>query len=683
MERQNGHIYEFADFRLIPAEGLLLRNGEAVPMKPKVFSTLVLLVENHGHLVEKTELIDRVWEGAFVEEAAVSRCIWAIRNALGEDSKDQKFIQTVPKRGYRFVGEVTTINGDRDLKLVEPINPEQQAVLTATNVLPLSRPTGNSAGLALAPEAIIEPDAAFPSAHIDESRPNLRSVPATVSAGPRRLLAYYVAAVLAVVAAGSFGVYQYLTANSSTAGSGQKRLAVLPLKPINVESRDPIFEFAIAESLILKLSSTNNLSVRPLATVRKYVELDRDPVDAGKELRVDLVLSSNYQIVNGNIRVTSQLWNVQTGQTEATFKSESDAADAFRMQDAVANEIGNAVSARFGNESAIFTANRGTANEEAYRLYLQGKYLVGKVTVPDARRAAEIFESAILADPNYAHAWAGKAAAYCTEAHMGGSVPEVAFAKAKPAIQKALELDPNVADVHAVLGIISFDYDWDFALSERHFSRAFELEPQHDTARRWYAVRLAMLGRYDEALTQIRTGIDINPNSVFHQFDYARILYNARRYDEAIEQLHRVREMDPSLGWAPTLTWTAYHLNGNYQEAYTWFIKQQESRKTDPAEIEAYKKVYENSGWLAVLKKFSEVLQAQYNPDGYDPKASPILLASSLIGDKDVAFKFANEGVRNRALWVPYLLTDPAFEILHGDPRYDEIVRRNGFPTVP
>lgn len=678
MSRKNGQIYEFAEFRLIPAENLLLRDGQSVPIKPKVFSALVYLVERNGHLVEKGELMDRVWEDAFVEEAAVARCVWAIRNALGEGSENRKFIQTVPKRGYRFVGNVTEVNGaGPDGPHAEP---EVLSPIVNGNVLPLTRPNGKSMTAARPARESENIVVSFPVLdEAAETPTNSEITPAAIKGQASRLRAKYLAfGLLTGLFVLSIGTYYFFTRTPATAGTDGSRIAVLPLRPINADNRDPIFEFAIAESLILKLSSDKNLIVRPLSAVRRYIELDTDPIDAGRELKADFVLSSNYQLVNGRIRVTSQLLNIHTGQTEDTFKSESDAADAFSMQDAVANEIGNAMFARLGHKQTEYIAKRGTVSEEAYRLYLQGQYLVDKKTRSDAKRAIEIFDEALRLDPNYAHAWAGKAAAHCTFAHMGGIEPKLAFTTAKPALRKAFELDPNLAEAHAVRGIISFDFDWEFKSGLEHFRKALELNPHHEMARRWYANRLALMGRYDEALTEIKTLIDINPSGIFQQWDLANILYQSRRYDEAVVQLHRLLEMDPNMAWAPKLIWVSYHMKGDHEQAYTWFMKFQEKRKTDPAELEVYKKTYETSGWPGVLVKHSEILQTRYKNDEYDPTSGEILLVASLVGDKDTAFKFANNGIKYRDLWVPYLLSDPAFDSLRNDPRFNLLLRRAG-----
>ncbi len=679
------HIYEFADFRLISSEGLLLHKGEQVALAPKAFSTLVLLVQQHGRLVEKKELIERVWEDAFVEEAAVSRCVWSIRVALGEDPKNKKFIQTVPKRGYRFVGDVTEFYGETIDGNSSPTRNEPQP-LTAFRE-PDKGPTLRSdrgSGTVVPFRASRDRLAMSAKVRTEPVTEDLLQEIAPVkqiaaSRNTPRLLAVLLGVI--VLVGFSMGAYFLYERPSPKGLSGESILAVLPLKPVSAENRDPIVEFAVAESLILKMSSATDLHVRPLSAVRKYVELDHDPIDAGIELKADYVLSSNYQIVDGKIRVTSQLFDTRTGRTESTFKSESIAGDKFAMQDAIANEIGDALFVRFGRAGTIYTAKRGTTSEEAYRLYIQGQYLVDKKTGPDAKRAIEIFDEALTLDPNFAHAWAGKAGAHCTFAHMGGIEPRLAFITAKPALSRAFELDPNLAEAHAVLGVISFDYDWEFEKGLKHFRKAFEINPQHEMARRWYANRLALLGRYDEALTEINALIDINPSGIFQQWDYAHILYQASRYDEAIIQIHRVLEMDPNMAWAPNLIWVSYHMKGDSENAYTWFIKFQESIKSDSADIAAFKTAYATKGWKGVLVKHSETLRARYKHNQYDSASCPITLVATLLGDYDTAFKFVGDALKHRDLWIPFLLNDPAFEPLKRDPRFEKLLRDAGVPT--
>lgn len=181
---------------------------------------------------------------------------------------------------------------------------------------------------------------------------------------------------------------------------------------MTAESRDAIYELGIADSLTLKLGAAKNLIVRPLSATRQYADITQDALAAGREMQVDYVVASNYQITNGKIRVTAQLFNVSTGQAEEIYKSEKETGNIFATQDAIASEVGNKLLARFSATENSLSAKRGTTNEEAYRLYLQGRILTKQVNAPDNIKAIEYFEQAIRLDPNYALAFARMAIAY-------------------------------------------------------------------------------------------------------------------------------------------------------------------------------------------------------------------------------------------------------------------------------
>lgn len=668
MPEERSAIYEFEGFRLDIRERILCRDGEQISLTPKAFATLACLVQNHGRLVDKSQLIEEVWDGAFVEESVVSRSIWSIRSALGDDSREQRIIKTVSKRGYRFIAEVfepsdAAANGTSN-GIVEP-------VLRRKNVIPIGGTGSNQLNIALneRPENTV----LFPIPRTNDARMS----PADTR-DSRKLLLPALAILSLVLIAGAYLGYLAFVGSSASSQNERTRIAILPLKPVFADVRDPIAEFAIAESLIIKMSSSPDLVVRPLGAVRKYVELDRDPIEAGKELNADFVLSSNYQMSEGKIRVTSQLFNTRTGVSEATYKTEHDAQDKFDMQDAIANVIGDNVLARFGFTRTNFIAKRGTTNEEAYRLYLQGHYLVEKKTQRDAERAIEIFESALKLDPVYAQAWAGKANAYCTFAHAGGIEPKVAFETAKPALAKAFELDANLPEAHAVRGIITFDYDWEFEKGLDAFRKSIELDPNYEMAGRAYATRLAITGQYDKALVQIKAAIDIFPNSLMHQLDYATVLYRSGRFDEAVGQLQRVLELDPNMPVAVNLMWISHHMNGDPNNAFKWFMTYQEMRGTAPNVLAVYRDVYGKDGWDGVLKRSSEIMRSEYVTGQYNKTTSLNLLLSVLTGDRDTAISFLADGIKYRNLWIPTAIHDPAYQSLRQDPAVIGLLKNAG-----
>jgi DNA-binding winged helix-turn-helix (wHTH) protein/tetratricopeptide (TPR) repeat protein len=629
-------IYEFADFRLIPGDNLLLHDGESIPLPPKAFSTLVLLVEHHGHLVRKDELIETIWADAFVEEAAVSRAIWTIRNALGDDSKNYRFIQTVPKRGYKFVADVS-----------ERRQTDRPEAVTNRNGESPSVETRHASGINDVAEKPIT------IAHAADE--------------PKRFSGWKGHAVLAAVLLTISTIILYLTSTRPPtlgAGSGN-RIAVLPLKPTDVANRSNIHEIGVVESLIHRLNSTRGFVVRPLSATLKYDALDQNPIAAGREQKVDYVLASNYQLADGKFRMTAQLISVASGQIEDSYKVETEAGSIFAIQNAV-DEIAKKLISRFESAPVPMVTKRGTSNEEAYRFYLHGRNLTMKRNRDDHRKAIENFEQAIRLDPNFALAYARMAHAYISS-NIGDKADDVE--KAKELVKRALELDPNLAEAYVSRGNISLSYESDFAAAERDFLRAIELEPNNDTAHWLNSMLVAYRGRFDDALRDIETAQAIDPGAVAYMFHRGRILYYARRYDEAIAQYEQAIDLDDRFmqpyGWMVR----AYEIKGDYESAYQSFLKREE-RSPRKDQLPSYQKAFQTAGWIGVRRNLSEFSEFNY----FD-----MARLSALHGEKDPAFEYLNKAIEKHEWLMITLNVEPAFDSLRDDPRFGELLTRVGF----
>jgi DNA-binding winged helix-turn-helix (wHTH) protein/tetratricopeptide (TPR) repeat protein len=619
---ENKNIFRFKSFRLDVGERQLLHHEKAVPLTPKAFDVLAYLVERNGHLVEKDELLEKVWADSFVEEINVARIVHTLRKALGEDENGNKFIETVAKKGYRFVAKVTEVHfGDAE-----------------TVVEKLPRPK------------VVSPS------------PRL-----SVSPSPRLILfaVGFLSAVFLIVLL-SFN----FRSDSVTNPNKAKSITVLPVKPINAANRDEIYEFGIADSLIHRLSASKNFIVRPLSATRKYADLEQDPVAAGREQKTDYVLAANYQIADGRIRVTAQLFNVASGQIEETKIIEKDTGSVFAVQDAVAGEVGNFLLARFAATESPPLAKRGTTNEEAYRLYLQGRNLTMQQNARDHKKAIEHFEQAIRLDPNYALAYARMANAYLWLDVLDNVVPRVE--KITEIINKALELDPNLAEAYVARGHLNLVFEWNLPAAEKDLLRAIELEPNHDTAHWLYALLLASRKQFDEALISIEKAQAIDPSATQYMFHRGRILYYARRYDESVVQFERLTDLEPNAfsNWMQF----AYQMKGDEAKAYEIFMKIQKRRKSDYLEI--YQKTYETTGWQGVRRKMIEFAKLDENELGGG--AFNVAKECAWLGEKDQAFEFLNKAVEKRR-WLMYTLNvEPAFDSLRDDARFDELLKRVG-----
>ncbi len=638
MNGKDKHFYRFKSFRLDVEERQLLQNGNVVPLAPKVFDVLAVLVRNSGHLVEKDELLRIVWAGSFVEESNISRIVHTLRKVLGETEKGSKFIETVATKGYRFVAKVTEVR--------EPIVPKSaNGTPEITNFVEKPAATEVQIPPEIA-EAIPAPEA--------KPKQKMRSV----------LFAVGFLSAVSLIFLLSFNY----SSKSSVNPSEIKSIAVLPLKPVTAENRDAIYDFGIADSLILKLSSAKNLVVRPLSATRQYDDLKQDAVAAGKEQKVDYVLASNYQIADGKIRITSQLINVQSGQVEEIFKDEREISNIFAVQDAVAGNIGQRLLKKLNRESNNVAAKRSTTSEEAYRLYLTGSALVSKRTRKDAEKAVEYLEEAVRLDPNYALAYARLAGAHGAIANFGGENHEQ-YLKQKAATEKALAIDENLPEAYLQLGEMKLNYEWDFDGAERAIKKAIELDP--DSGHGMYGLYLSSMGRFDEAIAEIKIAIDLQPSSVLTHRLYGQFLYLARRYPEAIVQLERTVEMDPN--FRTTYGWliNSCKMNGgadNENKAFEWFLRSP-GVKNNPEKIPMWKEIYAKSGWRGINEQ--QIKEAK-------DWEKPYLYAE--LGDKEQAIvsleKFFSSNQRGWQ-WTT-LKVDPRYDLIRSDPRFENIVRRIG-----
>lgn len=649
MSSKHQHSYQFREFRLDVAERTLLKHGESISLTPKVFDLLTVLVKKNGHLVDKDELLNQVWEDAFVEESNIARAIHSIRKTLGEDKKN-KFIETVPKKGYRFVAEVEKLNGNghylkKDSNLEKFENQNSSLTEEKTNQS-ISQNAANNQNKISNSERINVRNWAFGS--------------------------FLVLAVLTTV----FWMTQNYQASSGNLEP--KSIAVLPLKPINVKNRDPIYELGIAESLILKLSSVDNFNVRPLSAVRPYQELEQNPSEAGKELDVNLVLSSNYQLVDGKILVTSQLINVKSGSIEEVFRSEKSASNMFIMQDEIALDIGNKFLSRFGNKNNNQKTKRGTSNEEAYRLYLQAIFIFEQADKTDLSKALVNLERAIELDPNYTKVYISLAQVYLYSKQKGFDLSsETSYEKAKSTIDKALKLEPNSADAHATLGMIHFSKG-EFAEAETKFKKAIQLDPNSAAARAGYSHYLSVQERFDESIREIKKAVEIDPTSRGTKVSHGMALYYAKRYDDAIAQFLQLNKDKPNFSQPYFWLWLLHDLKGDEATAYEWFIKYQTQIKTDLDTIQRYQNAYKKDGWKGILKQ--HILEDKKHPN---LEQAPYLYYeiacfSTRIGDKNEAFKYLEKAYEINSPAMPLIKIDPYLEPLHGDPRFDELVKKVG-----
>jgi serine/threonine-protein kinase len=466
----------------------------------------------------------------------------------------------------------------------------------------------------------------------------------------------------------------FYRAGSSPHVADKKSIAVLPLKPISAANRDEIYEVGIADSLINRLSSAGGLMVRPLSATRKYADINQDPIAAGREQQVDYVLASNYQLAGGKIRVTSELLNVASGEIVETYKSgEKDTGNVFATQDQIAVEVGNLLLTRFNFKQNNPTKKRGTDNEEAYRLYLQGVYFNDKRFPQDGLKAVEFFEQAVRLDPNYARAWAGVAFSHRSLSDIGADVDiHEQHRISMEAVKKALELDPNLSEAYNALCMNKLNYEYNVSGAESACRRAIELDPNSPLAHNTYARLLfsSQSRRFDEAIAEIKTAIDLDPTSIYHQIVYMFALTIARRYDEAAQQLERLAQRNPqrAVGYYWIVGGVAFQ--GKQSEDFERLTRFQKLSNVDEETVRIFETAYQTAGWQGVLREQAK-WSYQFNRSMY---FTACIYAQA--GDKDKALEYLEKTYQRREHWMAYLQVDPRFDSLRNDPRYDALVKR-------
>jgi TolB-like protein/DNA-binding winged helix-turn-helix (wHTH) protein/Tfp pilus assembly protein PilF len=651
LSKESRPVYEFGPFRLDPSEHLLLRDGQAVPLAPKVFDTLTALVENSGRLVDKDELMSMLWPDTFVEEATLARNISDLRRALGESTGDQKFIETVPKRGYRFIAPVKQLNDEVVAVMVKKHS--RARIFTKEE-----EPT--SAGAE-----------ALQAARSDVLRNSVEKNRVTRSKPNPILLVGFLLLVGLIVAA--FYVWKSKTKEPESPAR-INLVAVLPFKPIS-SSRDEHLELGMAETLITKLSTISRLVVRSTSSVRRYSGLDQDPIAAGRELKVESVLEGGIQREGDKIRVTARLVRVEDGQSLWAETFDERFTDIFAVQDSISEQVVKALALRLTGEERRLLAKRYTDNSEAYQLYLMGRYHWNKRTREGYKKAIGFLNQAIERDPTYALAYAGLADCYNVLSAYGVLSPDESFAKGKVAATKALELDDNLAEAHTAAAYIRYQYERNFAGAENEFKRAIQLNPNYAHAHHWYALQLMGMGRVDEAVKEIRRAQDLEPLSLIINVGARWIFYHARRYDQSIEEFRKVLDLDPNFARGYWAIEEPYEQKGMYEEALAALAK---ARQLSDSPImlallaHAYVAMGKQIEAQKILDRLKEMSKQTY-VDSYF-----IAEVYTARGEQDRAFQELEKAYQDRSSWLVWLKVEPKFDRLRADPRFADLLTRVG-----
>ncbi len=650
MRRQIKHFYEFGPFCLDPNEHRLLRDGQPIPLRPKVFDILLVLIQNHGHLVEKEQLMSSVWTEQFVEEGNINKNISMLRRALGEDDTGHKFIETVPKRGYRFVGDVREVNDHEEIDSVMEASAKSHNLPVAEDRSSDSQET---------PEYAASAPLTTPS----------RTQPLKKNWIPFLAVPVLLLAVLVYV--------NFFRGSRPSLTPTIASIVVLPLQNL---SGDPAQEYIVdgmTDALIGDLAKIGALRVISRTSAMHYKGTNKSLPEIARELNVDAVVEGTVQRSGDRVHVRAQLIHAASDSHLWAADYDRDFRDVLGLQSEVARAIAGEIRIKITPaEQRLLVAKRIIARD-AIDNYLQGRYFSNRRTEQDMRKAIGYFESAIKADPNYAQPYAGLADCYnqLGTAMIGVLSPLEARRTAETAARKALEIDNEVAEAHTALGYVNY-FNWNWATAEEEFKRSIELNPNYASAHSQYAHYLVAQERIDEAVAEINRAQELDPLSLSISSSRGFILENARRYEEAIEQLRRVIAIDPNhyqANWTLGLTYLA---NGQIDQAIATSDKAVAVSGRAPAALGALGLAYGVAGRKREANQIlNELLQLQKQR-----YVTPMALCFVYIGlgNKDQAFAWLEKGYQERANHIAFFKVSPTVDPLRSDPRFADLLRRTG-----
>jgi DNA-binding winged helix-turn-helix (wHTH) protein/TolB-like protein/Tfp pilus assembly protein PilF len=621
---------KFGEFVVDVRQRRLLRlpGGEAIPLTAKVFDTLLYFAEHPGELLDKDTLLAAIWPGVVVEENSLTQNVSTLRQVLGEARGDNRYIVTVPRKGYRFVAEV----------------------------VPLT---------AMPPP----PDA-------DAQAPSV-SPPPAVQPARRRFRVWVAAAIVvgaAVIALVANALFTGLFNRPLDLWEGS-RVAVLPFKPLVPADRDESLELGMTESLIASLSAQENLVVLPLSSVRGFAAPDQDPLAAGRELGVELVLDGSLQRQDDRIRVSARLLSVRDGRQMWADTFDEKLQTIFEMQDAIALRVSEALFTRMATAHPLLQARaRGqTEDSEAYLSYANGRLAWSRATEASLTQAIGYFEAAIERDPRYALAHAGLADCYAILGVFGMRAPHETYPRARRAAEKALEIDDTLAPVHATLGHIKVQYDFDWRGGLVEYARAVELDPSYAGTYHYRGILLAMHGEIERSLEQFRRAQQLEPLWIAPRAATGMVLGFAKRYDESIRQLTQTLALDERADNARTYLGRAYLHSGHPDRALAEFRKRRSPAPGSYGDVaRALVLAGRREEARAELNRLLQLSRERY------VAALDIATVYASLGDREQSFEWLARAFEDRSTNLGFIAQDPAFDAMRDDPRFVALIERIG-----
>lgn len=609
----------FGDFEIDQIEETLRRDGEKLPINRRMFQVLLLLIERRDEIVSKQEFFDKVWDGSFVEDNNLTVTMTALRKLLGDSAKNALFIETIPRKGYRFIGDV------------EFVGPEAEVSST--------------------------------SAAAANERPS----------GTRFLLAGAAISILIVLSLGIASFSGGSSVRISKSLAKQQTIAVLPFKFRGPESE--YLASGLTDGIAHSLGRNSALRVSDRNSTFALSDKVEQPSEAASLLRVENVVVGEVERSDGGLIISARLTNINDPTRVWKRQFRRTEAEIFATQQEIVSELLESL-----NIANSDPKPESAHDPKALELYMKGQYYLDRRAEADFKLSVEYFKQTIDLDPTFARAYVGLSEAYTLGAFMDVRfAPGEKNALVRATIQKALDIDPNLGEAYAARAINRCYYDWDFEGSESDYRKAIELVPSNATAHHWYAEFLSMQGRFDESYREYDKAISLDPLSMAIKTDLAVAHFYARDYNGSMEMLNKVKAIDPNFLRTENYIFWILRVRGEYGSAidslerfYSMEAENgvREDRQEVMGRIHRLRKELAENGAAGFWRANSEI----YGRDNYQPA---LTIAQS--GDKDKAFAILEDAFKERSSGLVWLKVEPLLDPLRDDPRFADLMTRVGF----
>jgi TolB-like protein/DNA-binding winged helix-turn-helix (wHTH) protein/Flp pilus assembly protein TadD len=618
--------------------GELRKRGALIRLQEQPFHVLAALLVRPGELVTRDELQSSLWTAdTFVDfEHGLNKAINKIREALGDSAESPRFVETVPRRGYRFIADVA---------LVDPEPPRET----------------------YAPSTVGDP--------LTADDRELLEVAAQTTAPKGRDWQQTLTITGCGLALASVVLLGWLLQSRGQSPT-IRSVAVLPLENLSGDASQEYFADGMTDQLIATLGQISALRVISRTSVMGYKGARKPLPQIARELNVDAVIEGSIIRAGGRVRITAQLIEAAVDKHLWAQSYDGDLRDMLALQSRVARAIAEEIRVNVQPKEQAALKNVKAVNPDAYEAYLKGRYFWNKRTADGLNRARAYFDDAVAKAPDYAQAYSGLADTYALlgDWQYGVLPSREALPLAKAAAIKALALDDTLGEAHTSLGFVLSGFDWDWASAEKEFRRAIELTPGYATAHHWYAWHLSLTGRHGEAIAEMRQARSLDPLSLIINADLAEVLLLARFYDESIQQSRKTIDIDPDFALAHNQLAEAYLQNHRRDDAITEFQRAVQLSEGSPICTANLARSYASSGRSAEAGQLLTDLKKRSNP-AYS-NAAEIAMVYAALGETSQAMAWLERGYSER--FNPGVLLRPGFDSLRADPRFRDLVDRVG-----